>query len=264
MNMFLHELKAYRKTTIVWACSMSALVIFLMSLYTAISADAANFQKLLEGFPKELTQAFGFTGDIFSIAGYYSFTLLYVLLCGSIQAMNMGTSIISKEFRQKTADFLMTKPVNRSKIMTSKILAVLTSLVISDAVYFAAALAITSIVSSEAFSMKIFVMISLTLLFIQLIFMALGVVFSVVMPKIKSVLSVSLSVVFGFFILDMFGSVIGEKAIRYVTPFKYYDRSYIMKNGSYEVQYIILEIVLIAIAIAASYLLYSRKDIHAV
>jgi ABC-2 type transport system permease protein len=190
--------------------------------------------------------------------------LLYVLLCGSIQAMNMGTSIISKEFRQKTADFLMTKPVNRSKIMTSKILAVLTSLVISDAVYFAAALAITSIVSSEAFSMKIFVMISLTLLFIQLIFMALGVVFSVVMPKIKSVLSVSLSVVFGFFILDMFGSVIGEKAIRYVTPFKYYDRSYIMKNGSYEVQYIILEIVLIAIAIAASYLLYSRKDIHAV
>ena len=121
-----------------------------------------------------------------------------------------------------------------------------------------------SIVKTEDYSYKIFFMISITLFFVQLMFLALGVIISVVVPKIKSVLPISLGTVFAFFIIGMFASTTGDDAMRYITPFKYFDTSYIIKNSSYEVSFIIIEIVFIIVAITASYFVYSKKDVHAV
>jgi ABC-2 type transport system permease protein len=265
MNMFLHELKAYRKSTIIWTCSLVAIIILFLSMFPAFSKEAETFKKLMEGFPEPVRKAFGLSVEsMSSMVGFYSYTFLYITLCGAIQAMNLGTSILSKEVREKTADFLLTKPVTRTQIITAKLLAALTSLVITNVVYLTAASVMASIVKTEDYSYKIFFMVSLTLFFIQLIFLALGVIVSVLSRKIKSVLPISLGTVFGFFIVGMLGSVIGDEAIRYFTPFKYFDTNYIMKNSSYEATFIIIEIVFIVVAITASYIVYCKKDIHAV
>jgi ABC-2 type transport system permease protein len=264
MNMFLHELKSYKKSTFIWTCSLSAMVIlFFLALFPTFSKDAGEIKKLLEGYPEAVIKAFGLTVDISSLLGFYSYVFMFVLLCGAIQAMNLGISIISKEVRQKTADFLLTKPVTRKQIITSKLLAALTSLIITNVVYLTVSSFIAQAVKNEPFSLKIFIMISITLFFIQLIFMSLGVIVSVVFPKIKSVISVSLATVFGFFIISMFDSVIEDEMLRYITPFKYFDTVYIISNGAYETPFIILGIVFIIVSISASYFIYSRKDIHA-
>ena len=83
-------------------------------------------------------------------------------------------------------------------------------------------------------------------------------------PKIKSVLPISLGTVFAFFIIGMLASTTGDDAMRYITPFKYFDTSYIIKNSSYEASFIIIEIVFIIVAITASYFVYCKKDVHAV
>ena len=121
-----------------------------------------------------------------------------------------------------------------------------------------------SIVKTEDYSYKIFFMISITLFFVQLMFLALGIIISVMVPKIKSVIPISLGTVFGFFIIGMLASTIGDDAMRYITPFKYFDTTYIIKNSGYEASFIIIEIVFIIVAITASYFVYSKKDIHAV
>jgi ABC-2 type transport system permease protein len=185
------------------------------------------------------------------------------MLCASIQAMNIGTSILSKEVREQTADFLMTKPVSRTRIMTAKLLAVLVSLIFTNIVFIAIAFMMNAAVSSDTYDVRAFIMIALTLFFVQLIFASLGVLVSVIAKKIKSVISISLSVVFGFFIAGMLGAVIGEDKVRYITPFKYFDTKYIIDKGSYETQFVILSVVLIVLAIAAGYAIYTRKDIHA-
>ena len=265
MNMYLHELKAYRKSTIIWTCSLVLIVILFLSMFPAISKDAADFKKLMEGYPEALRKAIGISIDsFFNILGFYSYIFIYIGLCGSIQAMNLGTSIISKEVRDKTADFLLTKPVTRSQIMTAKLLAVLTSLVITNVVYLAAAFLMATAVKTEDFSLKIFFMISITLFFVQLIFMVLGVIISVMLPKIKSVLPITLGTVFGFFMVGMLSSTVGDKASRFLIPFKYYDTAYIIKNSSYEVSFIIVEMIFIIVTIFASYLIYDKKDVHAV
>ncbi|GHH98028.1 ABC transporter permease subunit [Neobacillus kokaensis] len=265
MNMFLHELKAYRKSTIIWAFSLVAILVLFMSMFPGLTRDAADFKKLLEGYPEGVRKAFGISLEsITSLLGFYSYVFAYILLCGSIQAMNLGISILSKESREKTADFLLTKPVKRNQVVTAKLSAALTSLIITNGIYLAAAVIIAMAVSTKPFDIQTFTLISLTAFWVECMFLALGVLVSAVVTRIKSVLPLSLSTVFGFYVLNMFGAVIGEKAIRYLTPFKYYDTAYIIKHSSYETSYIIIEIIVIAGAIAASYMIYAKKDIHAV
>lgn len=265
MNIFLHELKAYRKSTIVWSISLVALVALFLSMFPSFSKDAEEFKQLIEGFPVELRKAIGLSMDsIATLLGFFSYAFLYIKLAGAIQAMNLGTSILSKETREKTADFLLTKPVTRQQIVTSKLLAALVSLLATNIIFVTATIIIASIVAGNDFSSKALLLLSITLFFIQMMFVALGILVSVVFPRIKSVITVSLGTVFGFFMLGMISSTAEDKGLRYLTPFNYFDSTLIVKNMAYETSFIIVAVIFFITAVAAAYYMYVKKDVHSV
>ena len=234
-------------------------------MFPSFSKDADEFKKLMEGFPVELRKAIGLSVDsIATLLGFYSYAFLYLKLTGAIQAMNLGTSILSKETIEKTADFLLTKPVTRTRIITSKLLAALVSLVITNVVFVSAVFLMASFVAADDFSKQSLFLISITLFFIQLMFLALGIIVSVVFPKIKSVITVSLGTVFGFFMLGMVSSTTDDAAMRYLTPFNYFDSAYIAEHTGYENSFLIVAVIFFVAAIAASYFLYAKKDVHSV
>ncbi|MFJ7951737.1 ABC transporter permease subunit [Lysinibacillus sp. NPDC096418] len=262
MNIFIHELKAYRKSTFVWTISLIAVVVLFMSMFPSISKEIVEFTKLLEGFPEPVRKALGLEIESFgSILGFYSYMFLYLTLCGAIQAMHIGTSIVSKEVRDKTADFLLTKPISRTTILTAKLWAALTTLVITNVVFFIGASIMVAQVSTESYSVKSFLMISMTLFFTQLIFLSLGIVVSIIFPKIKSVLTVSLGTVFTFFIIGLLVSTTDDDIKRYLTPFKYFDSAYIIENSSYEISFMLTGVGIIVISLIASFIIYTKKDI---
>lgn len=265
MNMYLHELKSYRKSTTIWSLTLIVIVVLFLSLFPSFLRDVEEFKGVLEGFPIEMRKAIGLSVDSFAtLIGFYSYSFLYLKLCGAIQAMNLGVSIVSKETREKTADFLLTKPVTRTQIITSKLLAALTSLFITNVFFISATLIMASIVATVDYSVKVLFMIGISLFFIQLIFLALGVIVSVVFTKIKSVISVSLGSVFAFFMIAMIGSSTEDTALRYITPFNYFNSSYIVEHSSYEGLFIITGALIILICIITSYIVYRKKDVHTV
>jgi ABC-2 type transport system permease protein len=265
MDIFFHELKAYRKSTLIWSVSLVMIIVLFMSFYPSFAKDAEEFQKIMEGYPEAIRNALGFSlGSFFTILGFYCFPLSFITLCGAIQGMNLGTSIVSKEVREKTADFLLTKPVTRTTVLTAKLMAAFISIILTNIIYLAVTITMAYQVKTEDFSLKILIMLSLTMFFIQLIFLAIGVIVSVIVPRIKSVLTVSLTTVFAFYFLGMFSSTTGEEAKRYISPFKYVDTAYIIKHASFEVTFLIVGAVIIILAITASYFVYAKKDIHSV
>jgi ABC-2 type transport system permease protein len=264
MNIFIHEMREYRKSTFIWTLSICAIIVVFLSIFPAFTKDAEQLKKVMDSFPDVIKKGLSIDPASFaSLLGFYAYIFLYITLCGSIQAMNIGVSVMSKEISGKTADFLLTKPVSRSRILTSKLLAVLTSILITDVIFFIVSVLAALFISTEPFSIKVLFMVMITLFFVQLFFVAIGILFSAVAHNIRSVISVSLTTVFSFFIINMFGSIIGEAAIRYFTPFKYYDTNYIIKNSTYEFRFIILEAIVVVTAIIASYAVFSRKDIQA-
>ncbi|QVK18647.1 ABC transporter permease subunit [Mycoplasmatota bacterium] len=265
MNIFRQEFKSNLKSTIIWTISIVGLIVLYMSLYPGFAKDAQMVKDMMANLPEPVRKGLGFNPDLFlSILGFYSFTFLYILLLGSIQAMNLGISMLSKETREKTADFLLTKPVTREQIVTAKLLSALTSLIITNIVFIVVSYFTIELVKIDDYKFNIFLMISVTLFFVQLLFMSLGFILSVLISKIKSVISISLPIVFGFFIISMLGSVIGDELVSYITPFKYFDREHIIFHGTYETSYIILELVIIIVSIIATYIVYHFKDIHSI
>jgi ABC-2 type transport system permease protein len=266
MNMYLHELKSLRKSTIIWTCVLIALAALFLSVYPSMAEDGVDFKKLLGGYPPAVRAMLGINLDyITSLLGFYSMIFSFITLCGAIQAMNLGISILSKESRERTADFLLVKPVSRSAIVTAKLLAAFTTIVATDIIFFAISTLLAKGVKTEDFSVKLFFLVNLTLFFIQLIFLALGVVISVFFKKLKSVLPLSLGVVFGLYMIGALLATGGtEDAARILSPFKYFDITYVIQNAGYETAYLVISGVIVIVAIAVSYIIYIKKDIHAV
>lgn len=264
MNVFLHELKEYRKSIFIWACSMTLLSVLYIMLFKGFGSEIESFKEFLSNMPDAIIKAFNILIDsISTLEGFYSFVFSFVVLCGAIQAMNLGTDILSKEIRDKTADFLMTKPISRICIMKSKIAAVFTALIITNIIYLGLTISV-AVAIVDTFNLKVFVLISITMFFVQLMFAALGILVSVLARKIKSVISVSLSTVFGLYILGSLGSIIGEEKVRYLSPFRYFDPVYIIEHAAYEWSFVVVGLIFIIGATVASYLIYLKKNIYSV
>ena len=114
MNMFIHELKAYRKSTIIWTISLISIAIIFLAMFPAIAREADEFNKMMEGYPNSIKKALGFTVEsITSIMGYYSYVVIYnTLWCNSIYEYRYINSV--KRIKGKDSR-LSTKQASKSQ-----------------------------------------------------------------------------------------------------------------------------------------------------
>jgi len=161
MNIFWHELRSNRTSLLIWSASLALLVILFLNLYPSFTKDIDASQKILANLPLALREALGISlGNFFTIFGFYSYLFTFVTLAGGIQAMNLGAGIISKENSGKTADFLLAKPVGRSMVVTQKLLAALTMLVVTNIIFAITAFATATSVSTKGFDTMTFLLIT--------------------------------------------------------------------------------------------------------
>jgi ABC-2 type transport system permease protein len=262
MNLFLRELKAYRRSAITWAVSLGGIVLVFMALYPAFSSDIEGLQEVLANFPEAIRALVNINAETFlSVLGFYGYLLGFAWLAAGIQAMNIGVGIISKETTGKTADFLLSKPVTRAHVVTAKLAAALTVVLITGGSFVALSYVAVSVASDEPFSGTALLLMASTLLLVQLVFLALGALFSVLLPKVKSVVAVSLPTVFAFYIIGAIGDVLENVELRWVSPFRYFDPLYMITNESLEAEYLAVVAGFVVVAIAATYLIFAKKDI---
>lgn len=262
MNVFLRELRAYRKSMITWVISLAGIVGMFMSLYPAFEADVQGLNEVLANFPEAIRALVNITPETFlSVLGFYGYLLSFAWLAASIQAMNLGVGIISKEVAGKTADFLVTKPMRRSQLVTAKLAAALTVILVTNVVFVTISYAAIAATGAEFDGGTLLLMAS-TLLLLQLVFLALGALFSVTIPKIKSVVAVSLPTVFAFYIIGAIGDVLANVELRWISPFRYFDPIYMISEGGFETEYLTVVVAFVAVATVATYVIFARRDIH--
>jgi ABC-2 type transport system permease protein len=261
MNIYLHEFKTNLKSVWIWSASIAALILVFLSIYPGFSTNAAMLQQMMNNFPKELLIAFGMTNmDWSSILGYFGLIFLFVQICLAIQAANYGFSLVSIEENELTADFLLAKPVGRTKIMTSKLLAALTSLTITNiVVWISSFLFVTMFDNGKGYSTKSLVMLLLSIVVFQLFFLSVGLVISLLVKRVRNVTPFSMALVFGLYILNAFGSMIGEESLEVISPFKHFDPNYILKNAAFD-PLVLISVAIIVIAVVGSYWLYARRN----
>jgi ABC-2 type transport system permease protein len=265
MNIFLHELKSYLKSVGIWSVANFLIILVYFSAFTTISAEAAELEAMMASFPQELLIAFGMNDmDFASLLGFFGVVFLFCQVCLAIQASNYGFSLVSIEERELTADFLLPKPISRMKILTAKLLAAFLALTVTNLAVWASSFFVIDLNrNGRELDVSTLVLILSTIVLFQLFFLSVGVIISLLMKRVRSVIPLSMALSFGMYILNVFGSMIGEDKLEIISPFRHFDPNYILANGSYDLPLVMISVVVIIIAIPASYYLYGKRNIAA-
>ncbi len=265
MNIYKHELRLYFKTTIIWIVSLLVVIVFFTGIYPAFKDSAAAMNEILASFPEAFKQALGLsTMDLSSALGFFGFMFTYIILVGGVQSMNLGLSILSNEQRDKTADFLLAKPIKRIQIVHAKLAAALTYIVITNIIFSVVAFMSLKSIADQNFSSTILLLFLGSLFCTQLFFLTFGMLLSVFMDKLKTVVPISLGAVFGFFIVNMLNESLAGKPLSVLTPFAYFNANYIYVNSAYNTKWVILNFVLVIAFTSVTYIKYIKKDIPSV
>ena len=262
MNIYKHEFKTGLRPALIWSASITVLLFVFMSISTIFSSNAALLSEMLSNFPEELLIAFGMNNmDFGSVLGFFGLMFLFCQICLAIQAANYGFGLVSIEENEFTADFLLAKPVSRPQIMTAKLLAALTNLTITNAVVWACSFATLAIFNSDrTYELKPLLILLAGILPFQLVFLSVGLVISLLVRRVRNVVPFSMGLVFGLYILNVFGDMIGEKSLEVISPFQHFDSNYILANSAYPAL-VWISAAAIALSLAGSYFLYARRNI---
>jgi len=261
VTIFKYEMKQFKGTLIIWSISLFLVILLILPVYIGMmsSADTA----VLEGFGgNPMLEAMGVTLDVIATPlGTYAFLTFYVFLACAINGMNMGLKIITKEYMQKPADFILTKPHSRGKVFFSKVSAILVFALITGLVYFLASWVGMAIGAGGDYNFFVMTQIAFSIVFIQFIFAALGLFAGIIFPHIRAPLLVATAVAFISYVVGSFSNKMGYTALTYLSPYHYFSSAEIIKTGSYELKFIVLSALLILALLGIGYNIFRKKDI---
>ncbi len=265
-SIFRHEVRMRAGSVATWSAAVAAILLVYFSFFPMFADQAALMNQMLQRFPAQLRTAFGLDRmDLSTVLGFYSFVFLFVQLCLAIQAGNYGFGLVSMEEAELTADFLLSKPVSRRQVLTSKLLAALLALTVTNLVVWLSSWAAVSLFrEGREYEPRTLLLLLLSVAIFQLFFLSVGLVASLLLKRIRSVTPYSLGLGFGAYVLSAFSGLLGDVKLELITPFKHLDAARIVQQGGYDTPLVLLNVGVSLASLVAAYLLYLRRDIPAV
>lgn len=265
MNIYLYELQRLRLQTAIWIGVLALASLMFVSLYPAFSSDMTVTQQLMQNMPPFAREMLGLSLSAFTtFLGFYSFTMMDIMLIGAAQAMGLGLGVMVREQQSKTTDFLLTKPITRTRVFVAKCAAMLTAILITHAAYCVVVYVWVAMFQVGEFDNAKLMVVNASFLALQLWFMMLGIAVSQLVHRVRSVVAYTLGAVFGLFAVGLIGALIGEEKFRYISPFEYIDYLAYASGGSIDVKYWLVGGLLAVVMVVSGYALYVRRDKKAV
>lgn len=261
MTIVKHELKQGRNSFLIWTASIGFLIAVCVFLFPEMKEQMEGVSDIFSSMGS-FTAAFGMDRLSFgTLMGFYSIECGNILgLGGALYASFCAVSILSREEKDKTAEFMLAHPVSRTRVVTEKLLAVLLQITLMNLLIYA--LAIGSVAAiGEQIPWK-----ELNLLHIAFYLMQLelaGICFGISSFLRRGTIGIGLGIATMMYFLNIIANVTETvDFLKYITPFGYCEGADILTNGRLDTGMIGIGMLLGIIGIIAAYLIYSKKDIH--
>jgi ABC-2 type transport system permease protein len=265
MNIYWRELKSYRKSLIFWSIGVLFMVVSGMAKYEAYSSSGQSINELMANIPKSVKAVLGFGEiDLSTISGYYSMLFLYLILMATIHAALLGASIIAKEERDKTSEFLFVKPVSRRTVITAKLSAAFTNVVIFNLVTFISLVGIMGKYNTNGEDVNGDIALTMMGMFLaQVLFLVIGSALASIKKKSKTAPSTATGILLITYLLSIIIALNeGLENLKYLTPFKYFEAQNIMFGNGLEPIFIILSVVISLVLLILTYAFFKKRDLN--
>ena len=264
MNIFLRELKAHRKSLIIWSVAIFFMIVSSIGKFTAYAETGQSMNELLSQIPSSIKAVLGMGNfDLTKVSGFYGMLYLYLLLLAAVHASLLGANIISKEERDKTTEFLMVKPVSRTKIITAKLLAALFNISVFNLVTLILSVVLMGkYARGENITGEISILM-VGMFILQLIFLVIGTATAAISRQPRSAPSIAAAILLVTFIISSAININRRlESLKYLTPFEYFRADKLLNGGGFEPVFLILSLVLIAGLVLVTYAAYKKRDLH--
>ena len=141
MTLLKHELRQNRTSVSVWTAVITFMLAICIFLYPEMKGEMESISTVFADMGS-FSAAFGMDQINFgTLLGYYSIECGNTFgLGGAFFAALCGAGILAKEEKDHTAEFLLTHPIGRIKIVTQKLIAVFVQILILNIVIYLARL----------------------------------------------------------------------------------------------------------------------------
>lgn len=263
MNIFKHEYKANLKVFLFWVLGLFLLVFLGMTKFTGIQVTngSESLNDFMQQFPKVILAVFGMVEvDVTTLEGYYSIIGYYVIICGVIYAIHLGTNAVSREVVDKTYEFVFTKPCSRNYVLTMKLTAAWLNLLL-----FSILSTLFSIIAIQALKFNgeinvLIILYSINVLLISSIFFALSAFLSVTVKNSEKATLYSNLIFITAFIMGIVYDTVEEGAIiKFISPLKYFEAKDLIMHRM-DLFFVIICMVLILLLLLCSFIRFKKKD----
>jgi ABC-2 type transport system permease protein len=247
-----------------WAVTLGALAVFLIPFYDSFMApgSAAAYVQLLESMPKEFVVFFGELGDFTSPTGFLTVEFFsYIPLVLGIYFILAGAGMLAGDEESGRMDLILAHPISRTALFFSRILSVLTALVVITLVmWFGMAVTMGS---SPRFDRSAWDVMQafISLGSVMAVLAGLSLFLSLLMPSRRSAMMTVGLYLFASYIVTSLARL--SDTLNAVKPFSlltYYQSGEAMKG--LKLEWTLALLVVTVVLVVLSWLLFLRRDIR--
>lgn len=270
MTLFKIEWRNQQKALMIWLSTFLGLLLIFSAIYPQMFTPVLkqSMEKMMASLPDSLLGTFNIAlsgpASMMTPVGYFAYYFQYLYLAACIYAMLLGSQGLIREESDGTIDFLYAQPITRWQIVLGKFLVALIQLAFF---WFVNAFATTAFLwffkeKNDATSEIIHGVrvIYYGEFFSLFFFLCLGLFFSTFLKNVKQSTGITLSVVFGFYLMGILANLFDKlHFLREISPLSQGIPANLLVDGLPNQWWILLVSLLL---LGLSFFFYQRKDFH--
>ena len=261
MTLVKHELRQSKASFLIWTASIGFLLATCVFLFPEMKGQMDGINDMFASMGS-FTEAFGMDRLNFgTLTGFYAVECGNILgLGGAFYAALCAVGMLSKEEKDKTAEFLLTHPVSRKRMITEKLIAVFIQITAMNIMIYALAVGTIAAVG-EVIPWKEISLLHLAYYLLQI--ELAGICFGISAFLCKGSVGVGLGIATMLYFLNLIANIADvAEFLKYITPFGYCEGADIVSNGNLDWTMVAIGTAIGITGIVVAYLRYTKKDIH--
>ena len=261
MTIFKQEIKSQKLSIAIWSLSIGLLIAACVLMYPDMESQMEGVNDMFSSMGN-FTEAFGMDQLNFgTLVGFYAVEGGNILgIGGAFFAAITAITALMKEEKERTAEFLMTHPVSRVRVITEKLISVFAIILVLNIIVFGCS-ACSVLVIKEEVDWTPILLLHLAYMLMQ--FEIAGICFGISAFLRKSGLGIGIGIACLMYFLNIIANISEDaRFLKYVTPFGYTEGSDIINDAAIKIEYVIPGMIIMVIGIIAAYIKYTKKDIQ--
>lgn len=258
-NICKFEFKVNLLSVLMWSFFIFFFSLIYISMYPIISNSLTDFEEILASYPEAALQALGFNiGVMTSFPGFYTFVATFINIVAFSFATSLTLKVILKEYKNKSIEFIYTKPIKRSSVLLQKTLAIFMLInllfLITIHIIYAYSLLFTDVNYLE------FLKLNVPMYLLMVYAMVISLFISTLLNKIRSYGGIGFLIAIGFYFIYIISSINDSEMLGYISVYGIFNYLDILTKGL-DVTVILVSSCFFILLFIVTLVINNRKDV---